>query len=61
MTSEALFTLFVIAGVICGIAGFKLGARHLRRLFELTSSEPPREHHFDAFEDPFADHDERSN
>lgn len=61
MTSEVLFTLFVIAGAICAIAGFKLGARHFRRLFELTNREPPRKHSFDDFDDPAADHDERSN
>ena len=61
MTSESLFALFVVAGALCAFAGFKLGGRHLRRLFELTSREPPREHTFDAFEDPGADRDKRSN
>jgi hypothetical protein len=61
MTSESLFALFVTAGALCAFAGFKLGGRHFRRLFELTSREPPREHTFDAFEDSSADHDKRSN
>ena len=61
MTSEALFALFAIAGAICAMAGFKLGARHFRRLFELTNRDPRDERPFDAFEDPPADRNERSN
>ena len=61
MTSETLFVLFVIAGAISAIAGFKLGGRHFRRLFELTNREPRDERAFDAFEDPPGYHSERSN
>ena len=61
MTTGELFVLFMSACVICAIAGFKLGARHFRRLFELMTREPPRERPIDLLEDPAADRDERSN
>jgi hypothetical protein len=62
MPAEVLFALLALAGAVSGTAGYLIGSRHERRVFQdARKAAPPAEVTADGFEDPAPHDDHRLN